>query len=470
MSLVAWALASPVGASPDDDFHLASIWCGHGAVNDECQPGETDADRLLSSAFSQSNCYALISSQSAGCQGSNLSFDPNQIGYSDRGNFRSDYPPVFYFTQSLLATNNLGGSVIGMRLLNAGMLVGLLGLTFSLISARIRLAALWGLLVTASPLVLFIVPSTNPSSWAVISIAGLWPALLGFFETTGKKRVALGALAVLFTIIGAGARADAAVYAGIAVVAVAVLEWRRNRALTSSLWLLGLIVLIALVFFGMAHQSGAAAGGVGGSGDDKKSLGYLIAANAVGLPSLWSGALGTWGLGWLDTEMPPIVWVLSTGIYFAAVLIGLGRSWRRKSIVLSLVFAILCLFPYYLLIQSNAVVGDYIQPRYILPIMILLAGFALLGRPNESFVLTSGQRLVISTAIFLSYTFALHTNMQRYISGADKPGWNLNDNLQWWWPAAPSPMVIWIFGVLAFGMFLIIINLRAMTRTQTNAD
>ena len=29
-ALAAWAVASPVGAAPDDDFHLASIWCATG--------------------------------------------------------------------------------------------------------------------------------------------------------------------------------------------------------------------------------------------------------------------------------------------------------------------------------------------------------------------------------------------------------------------------------------------------------
>ena len=24
---VAWAVSSPIGASPDDDYHLGSIWC-----------------------------------------------------------------------------------------------------------------------------------------------------------------------------------------------------------------------------------------------------------------------------------------------------------------------------------------------------------------------------------------------------------------------------------------------------------
>jgi len=30
VALGAWSVASPVGASPDEDYHLVSIWCSHG--------------------------------------------------------------------------------------------------------------------------------------------------------------------------------------------------------------------------------------------------------------------------------------------------------------------------------------------------------------------------------------------------------------------------------------------------------
>ena len=30
VALGSWVLASPVGSSPDDDYHMASIWCGQG--------------------------------------------------------------------------------------------------------------------------------------------------------------------------------------------------------------------------------------------------------------------------------------------------------------------------------------------------------------------------------------------------------------------------------------------------------
>ncbi len=40
ISLVAWALSSPLGSSPDEDFHVGSIWCADGFSTDTCQVKE----------------------------------------------------------------------------------------------------------------------------------------------------------------------------------------------------------------------------------------------------------------------------------------------------------------------------------------------------------------------------------------------------------------------------------------------
>ena len=34
---LSWSLASAPASSPDDDFHLASIWCAWGAEASDCQ-------------------------------------------------------------------------------------------------------------------------------------------------------------------------------------------------------------------------------------------------------------------------------------------------------------------------------------------------------------------------------------------------------------------------------------------------
>jgi len=44
LALSAWAFASPIGASPDDDYHLASIWCANESRTDLCAPDPVHGD------------------------------------------------------------------------------------------------------------------------------------------------------------------------------------------------------------------------------------------------------------------------------------------------------------------------------------------------------------------------------------------------------------------------------------------
>ena len=90
--LGAWAIASPVGAAPDDDFHLASIWCALGDREGLCAPGDEADERTVPERLIESSrCFASYPEQSAQC----LVDDETQVSTS-RGNFTGIYPPVFY--------------------------------------------------------------------------------------------------------------------------------------------------------------------------------------------------------------------------------------------------------------------------------------------------------------------------------------------------------------------------------------
>ena len=59
LTLVAWAYASTVGSSPDDNFHLPSIWCGLGLREGLCEESGDPATRLVPSALLDATCYAF---------------------------------------------------------------------------------------------------------------------------------------------------------------------------------------------------------------------------------------------------------------------------------------------------------------------------------------------------------------------------------------------------------------------------
>ena len=459
MAIMAWGLSSPVGSSPDDDFHLASIWCGHGDNPDGCEPAAEGDERVVPrDLVVDSVCYAFNADESAACQGADFGLNPTDAVTTPRGNFTGLYPPVYYFTMSLFAGANVETSVLMMKLVNSLLFVGLVCALFSLLPLHRRRTLLWSLAVSLVPLGMFIIPSTNPSGWAVISAGTLWLALVGYFESSGRRRVGLGAVALVATIIGAGARADSAIYAGLAIAIAMLLTVRRTKQwLQAAIAPTGLL-LVAVAFFFSAQQGEAISGGLAaGQQPSIESPVSLAVANLVNIPALWAGVFGFTGLGWLDTVLPASVWFAGVATYCSAVLIGLGTRVPRKGLAVAILVLSLTAIPTILLVQSGSTVGVNVQPRYILPMIVMLAGIALFQTADSRIQITATQKWVVVAALSLTNAIALHTNIRRYVTGVDGPAVDLDSGVEWWWNIPFSPMFVWIAGSLAFAGVLVAI-------------
>lgn len=444
VALMCWAVASPIGSSPDDDFHLASIWCAGGEKAGECLQGPTDAQRAIPTSLVGANCYAHEPEVSAKCQ----VFD-SSAGYvvTSRGNFTGLYPPVFYSTMNLLASANIEASAVLMRLLNILLLVGITTALCTLLPTSRRVPLLWGQVITTVPLGIFLLASNNPSAWAIISAGTLWIALLGYFETSGWKRTILGGFAVLSTILGAGSRADAAVYAVVAVLAVLILTAAPSRRWVVSALLPVGIVVIAVGSYFSATQSSSAMSGLTQEGDGLAGVSWqtLLVDNLLEVPSLWIGVFGSWNLGWLDTHLPAVIWVGNFVVFAAVIFAGLKAQSIRKVIATGMVLGAMWIVPTYILVQSKIMVGNVVQPRYILPLIIMFAGIALLpvGASRLSFSWT--QIAVLIAILSFSNSLALHLNISRYVT----PGASIL-----WWEIPLPPIFVWGLGSLAFAALL----------------
>jgi hypothetical protein len=50
----------------------------------------------------------------------------------------------------------------------------------------------------------------------------------------------------------------------------------------------------------------------------------------------------------------------------------------------------------------------------------------------------------------------LLSNLERYVSGINSSTFpNLFSDIDWWWPISISPLLVWIFGSLAYLVFLL---------------
>ncbi|MFF1633606.1 DUF2142 domain-containing protein [Leifsonia sp. NPDC058248] len=453
LALIAWAVSSPIGSSPDDDYHLPSIWCGLGDRPGICEtvPGHPD-QRAVPNAIADSKCNIKI--LNVQCR-TRVVPPPGTMTPTMRGNFEGIYPPVYYSFMSIFVTPNVAASVIGMRIVNAVLFVGITTLLYLLLAPSRRRTLLWTWAIGIVPLGAFLVASNNPSAWAVIAGGSLWLSLVGYFESQGRRAIWLGVLSVVLAVMGAGARADSALYTVGAVIVAGILTAERTRAFLLKAILPAALVIVGVFFYLTAGQSAVASSGFGGGSGGKAnpvSMSSLLWNNLLNLPSLWAGNLGTWGLGWLDTPMPAIVSVTCIALFGGVTFAGLRSASTRKLLALGAVTLALIVVPMWALYVSRALVGFQIQPRYIFPLLLMFAGVALLSVRGRPITFSRLQVGVVAVGIAIANSAALHINLRRYISGLQVTDPNLNHFVTWWWHVPITPMVVWVVGSLAFGV------------------
>lgn len=469
IALMAWALASPVGSSPDDDFHLASIWCANAANTAACKPGPTAGERIVPLAVHDASCFAHRPTDSASCADKYLTHGSKPTVTTNRGSFQNNYPPVYYATMSVLVGASIPVSVVLMRLLNIVLLIGITTALYLLLPRARRPALLWGWILSTLPLGLFLIASNNPSSWAIIGMGSAWIALLGYFETTGRRKVALGILFALAAIMAEGSRADSALYLVLSIVVVLILTFVKTRNYLLSAILPAIFSISGIAFFLSAGQSSVTSIGLAASGDGTSAASVnmlsLIFKDLINVPQLWAGVFGTWDLGWLDTAMPAVVSFAGVVAFVGFAYLGLTRLWWRKLVGLLLVALALWLIPTYVLVKGLNEVGQNVQPRYLLPLIVFFAGLMMISVGKDRVVIVRAHVIPVIVLLAIGQSLALYFNMRRYITGIDGHSFNLDVNMGWWWNMAIPPMVVWVLGSLAFAALLIVL-VREMSKSD----
>lgn len=481
ISLTAWAVASPIGASPDDDFHLVSIWCADSGKTWACDAGTSATNRVAPEALVKSSvCFAHHPAQNASCQKYTFGLDPTPTQLTDRGNFVGEYPPIYYMAMNLFVTPSIEFSVVLMRLVNAIIFVGLTSALFLLLKVDRRPALVWGWLASTIPLGIFLIPSNNPSSWAIIGVGSAWLALLGYMNAYRKRKIALGALFALSVLMAAGARGDGALYVGFAIAVGLFLSFRNDRRYWLNAILPVAMGLVAAFFLLSSNQSQT--GIIGFSSSVSTSATGVEAASKVpdsfgsiftllfSVPSLWAGVFGYWGLGWFDTSMPAIVTFGAIAIAVGVVFTGLRVASWRKMIALGATGLLLVVIPTWVLYRGGQQVGTELQPRYLLPLIVLFIGISMVAVGHRVPLLTRAQRVLVGVTLSVVQMVALYMNMRRYIHGdANQAGWNLDQNTFWWWNIVVSPMAVLAIGSLAFAAMTWIL-IRELAATTSSCE
>lgn len=453
ITLFGWAFSSPVASSPDDNFHLPSIWCGLGDRPGLCEESGNPETRRVPASVVNAPCFAFHPEQSGAC------WHPDQTGLAEATwmNANGLYPRLFYATMSVFASTDVQVAVIMMRLANATLIVGLLTSLFFVLPRTLRPALLISVVGTVVPLGLFLIPSTNPSSWAYLSAAMVWISLYGSLQTAGRRQVALGGFAAVGAIMGSGARVDAAAFSVFAVVLVLVLAARRGRPPLVPVIASSVVILVSIAFYLSANQGDALTAGLPNTNPPLTGGQHL--SNLVGVPSLWIGAFGEAGLGWLDTPVPAAVSVLSFGMFAALIFLGLHPISRRRATALVVAAGAAWGVPFVLLAQSHATIGTIVQPRYVLPLLTVTLGLAVVDSDIER-ALRGARSIVAIVALPVAASIALFFQIRRYTVGAESVAFDPGSGAEWWWVGVPSPLLLWAATSLIFAVALVELRRR----------
>lgn len=460
LAVLAWMLASPIGAGPDDDFHLTSTWCVAFDGGGLCEPGASPGERVVADDLTDAPCFAPDATRSAACQEALWASDAAEA--TRRGNWVGAYPPVYYAVSSLLAGPDIQSSALAMRVLTVALIAGLTAALLVLLPPARRRVLLWTWVITTVPLGLFLFGTNNPSAWAVAGVGSAWLAVLGYYESTGRRRVGLGILAAVAVVMAAGSRGDAALYVGLGIALAMVLAFARTRAYLLASLLPVALGLVALAFFLTSRQVDSGVGGFGGGatvppGTERLTGGALLAYNLLNVPFLWSGVFGTWGLGWLDTSLPWIVPLASMAAFVAVISAALARKSPRLLAVGLIPALALVALPVYVLQAGGDMIGEQVQPRYLYPLIVLFAGLLLLVPPGRELRLGRVPAYTVAVALAVANFVALHMNIRRYVTGIDGAGLNLDAGAEWWWALPVGPNVVWIVGSVAYASLVLLL-------------
>lgn len=486
--MAAWLLASPPGSSPDDVYHLGSVWCGRG-FDDRCLPtsaGKTSNSALVPSPIGAINCYVYDQqSRSASCLNSILPGLPNVFDVVE-SNVRRERANLYYATMNLLVGDDVGRTVARIRVANALTVLTMVLLTALVAGPRIRTAFLVTWLVASLPLGLFMATSVNTTAWGIAGLGTIWAnglTLLG--DRGGWRRLVAGVLAVIGWTLAVGSRTEALphlLFVTAAVVALAVLDDRdllgRGGAAFRRLHLATQILLVISIGASLAWIGRIGASRIFASlvGDFQKGWDRLVARDignpfftlVMDIPTFWVGVLGSWNLGWLDTRVTPMGSVPTMAVYVALLTLGLMGASRARIASASIIGLGMLLLPLFSLIPIARMVNEEIQARHFIALIYVLLGVALTrDRAAPPLRIGNGMYVTMSLALAASHAAALWMNIGRYTVGFTEflfvP---IGREPEWWWSTAPAPFTVWAVGSTAF----LVVSLLVLGRLRVRPD
>ena len=469
ITLGSWALSSPPGSGPDDEYHLSSIWCSRGYRMQFCEKSTSIYEAKIPLQLHRNGgprtifCYAGDSKISASCIRGLDAEAVTKLESSKRFN-TSTIASNFYKTNGFFVSPNVNGSILTMRFLQILIFFALI--SFAIYSsAERKWAVLLALFVGMVPVGLFIIPSTNPSSWAIVGVVSAGICVMNFFISSKRSHRVIAVIGFLMAVLlTRNVRADINIMMAICVTLGAVsgfaiketdrsLKFDRTKLPKLAFLVAPGLLYIHLKVFSLYPWS---------------VINFILGGSFFSFsndsPQAFLGFLGgSIQLGSADFAPTPVVLILMSVGLVTFIVITARFVPLKVKISSGFGASLLFFLPYWFSVGAIGMASRYIMAIYLVSLATFSAS-AFTSRRLTNFKFSKSSLLTIFLTISLGQSLSLHQSIRRYVTGTNISGWNLNKGAQWWWTHGPSPLSIWMIGSVAFSTALFIVLL------MTNSD
>jgi hypothetical protein len=473
VSLACWSFASPLIAAPDEQAHVLHAYAlDHGQLGSSTTPPSkvlinVSVPTSLYYSAIYPICWHMHGNIPATCSAPwPTSEKPVTIPiYVDH------YPPLYYLfvgTASYVSQERSG--IYMMRLISSLMGALMLAVAAYAIARWSRRRAMYlGLYVALAPEAYFISSSVNPAGFEIMTAICLW-TLVAIFALEQREDpprglvVLLGVVASVFVLI----RGLSPLWLALAGASLVILvgprmlfeQIKRRRDLQIATGGVVVATLAAATWiFTQGTLNILPVGAAVPKTDSTLQVLHIVSDYVQGWLRETVGILG-----WLDTELPSVVYQSWYVIVLGVLIVALVRgSWRERLVVAGL-SALVVIIPVALVTRQAKVLGVVWQGRDTMPLAVgaVIMAVAIGAGARTSLGarravqsidpalrrrITKITMLGVVAVLAIANMLSFYTNMRRYAVGRYGPKFFFLHN-QGWSPPTGQVVTLLVYGLV----------------------
>ena len=449
VALACWAFAAPIGAGPDSDFHISSIWCGQGERTGLCEDVGLSAPQYTAKVpFMFQMCNGRPIEFLPGCAEVNAKPDMQFLRTAT-----PDKVSLYYKIMSYVVSQNTQQSVLRIRVINA--LISSLVLFALLVVCRgkVRSAVIASWTVGLVPLGVQFFSSVNPRGWSYLAVFSSWAFLASGLEGSKRSKQSIIAymLSAVTALLAFTTRIDGSMFVVFSCAIVVIAHILKSFSLTKKTIIVSAISLmtIAIMIRYVTQLSTVFSFKLQSSISGTRFFLLQLVHGPEFIAQAWGYNVGQQGNG------PGIIGIIGLSIFA----ISLAFSMVRANWIQVLGVVLIALFMISAHMRGSIAIGELIPATgdYVMALTVFLLGFSIWQSTTKLELHASrGGRITIISLLAFSHAIALYSYMEFYVKRGFEVGTFKTVSLdqQWWWQSDISPNFVYWIGSIAFAPFL----------------